>query len=217
VFLDEIGELPIELQPKLLRILESGELRPVGGEKTRHVDVRVVAATNRDLDLEVAEGRFREDLYYRLAVIKVAIPPLRQRPDDVAALVDYFLKSQGADPQAVSPQVREALQTHTWPGNVRELRNFIERSVILTGSVGLPTAKAGTAIGTPSQALSALTDLNAPFKDAKDRLVETFEREYFKNLTARVGEDASISELARVSGLDRKHVRTLLERYRSSD
>jgi hypothetical protein len=132
LFLDEIGELPLEVQPKLLRFLENGEVFPLGETRPVHVDVRVVAATHRDLGLLVREGRFREDLYYRLQVVPVRVPPLRERREDIIALVRHFvsqLTPEGAEPPRLGPDVLAVLTAHPWPGNVRELRNVIERSL----------------------------------------------------------------------------------------
>ncbi|MBM4321303.1 MAG: FHA domain-containing protein, partial [Deltaproteobacteria bacterium] len=133
LFLDELGELSLDLQPKLLRALESRTIRPVGGTRPVQTDLRVVAATNRNLLQEVEEGSFREDLYYRLAVIKVRLPPLRERPEDVPLLVRHFIRELGGNPEQlkVSYETMERLKNHPWPGNVRELRNFIERTVVL--------------------------------------------------------------------------------------
>jgi two-component system, NtrC family, response regulator GlrR len=132
VFLDEIGEMPPELQPKLLHVIENREIRRVGSNRHAAVDVRVIAATHRDLRAEVNAGRFRSDLFFRLAVLKITLPPLRQRPEDIPDLVDATLKSLGADPAASallkSPAFIAELQHATWPGNVRELRNHLERS-----------------------------------------------------------------------------------------
>ena len=137
LFLDEISELPLPMQSRLLRVLEERKLRPVGSEREVPVDVRVVAATNRDLAAAVKAGAFREDLYYRLAVVDIAVPPLRARAADIPALVAHFtrLLSQrlGVPPQEVSADTLAALSAYPWPGNVRELRNFIERSLILGG------------------------------------------------------------------------------------
>lgn len=135
LFLDEVGEIPLELQGKLLRVLQEGTFSRVGEDKTREVDVRVVAATNRDLKKEAAEGRFREDLYYRLAVFPIEIPPLRERKEDIPLLASYFLKkttAQGTSPGLVlRKRDVEILSAYDWPGNVRELKNVVERAVIL--------------------------------------------------------------------------------------
>jgi DNA-binding NtrC family response regulator len=135
VFLDEVAEMPLSMQAKLLRFLQTGEIRPVGGETTRLVDVRLVTATNKDLEEEVARGSFREDLYYRLAVIPVHVPPLRERIEDVPLLAEHFLRAFAAKVdkpvEGLSEDAVEALRTYTWPGNVRELENSLERAVAL--------------------------------------------------------------------------------------
>ncbi|MFO7973090.1 MAG: sigma-54 dependent transcriptional regulator [Candidatus Hydrogenedentota bacterium] len=136
IFLDEVGELPLALQPTLLHILESGAMRRVGGSRELNVDVRVIAATNRSLDEDVRDGRFREDLYYRLNVFALEVPPLRERRDDILPLAERFLK---ADKRRLAPATERVLMTYDWPGNVRELRNAMERAVIMAdGNLVLP-------------------------------------------------------------------------------
>ncbi len=136
LFLDEIGEFPVELQSKLLRVLEEGSFERLGSTKPLHVNVRIVAATNRDLEVEVKEGRFRKDLFYRLNVFPIMIPPLRERPEDIPlmvwAFVREFQKRMGKEIESISKNTMEALQSHSWPGNVRELKNVIEHAMILT-------------------------------------------------------------------------------------
>ena len=135
VFLDEVGEIPLELQPKILRVLESGELEPVGSDREIKVDVRVLAATNRDLERAVEQGQFREDLYYRIKVVSLEVPPLRSRRDDILALVDHFVTSvcgeNNIHTKTLAPAARQLIEAHDYPGNVRELRNLIERLMIL--------------------------------------------------------------------------------------
>lgn len=135
LFLDEIGELPLSMQTKLLRVLEDRRVRPVGSTRELDVDVRIVAATNVNLQLEVQRGRFRQDLYYRLQVLPIEVPPLRTRPEDIELLtnffVRYFSKKLNLDPLKISTEIMARLQAYEWPGNVRELKNFIERSLIL--------------------------------------------------------------------------------------
>ncbi len=136
ILLDEVAELPLTLQAKLLRVLQEGELERVGGTGTVRVDVRTIAATNRDLETEIAEGRFRTDLYYRLNVVRIHVPPLRERRDDIPALAEYFALRSAARAnrriEGIPKKMLEVLLDHTWPGNVRELQNVIERSVILS-------------------------------------------------------------------------------------
>jgi two-component system, NtrC family, nitrogen regulation response regulator GlnG len=136
LFLDEIGDMPLELQAKLLRVLQSGEVTSVGGRRPEHVDVRIIAATHRDLDVAVRENRFREDLLYRLRVVPIEIPPLRERPDDIAALAQHFVARYAEElstgPHILSPDGQERLLGHSWPGNVRELENAIKRALVLS-------------------------------------------------------------------------------------
>ncbi len=138
LFLDEIGELPLEIQPKLLRLLQEKEYERVGEAKTRRADVRVVSATNRDLEKATREGRFREDLFYRLNVISIQMPPLRERPADLIAIagsyLSFFARQCGKPVKCFSPEAQQALRQYPWPGNLRELRNVVERAVILAGS-----------------------------------------------------------------------------------
>jgi two-component system nitrogen regulation response regulator GlnG len=145
LFLDEIGDMPLELQAKLLRVLQSGEVTSVGGRKPEHVDVRIIAATHRDLDVAVRENRFREDLLYRLRVVPIEIPPLRERPEDIAALAQHFVARYadefGTGSRILSPDAQERLLTHAWPGNVRELENAIKRVLVLSsGEILTPDA-----------------------------------------------------------------------------
>jgi DNA-binding NtrC family response regulator len=152
LFLDEIGDMSLELQGKLLRVLQDGEIRPVGGSETTKVDVRIIAATNRDLGQAIDDGRFREDLFYRLNVIPVYVPPLRERPEDIPLLVDAFLRKHSPErPRTVSPQALAWLKAQTWRGNARELENAIERALVLAESDELQVEhlRARDARGTP--------------------------------------------------------------------
>ena len=157
LFLDEVGEIPLDLQAKLLRVLQEGEFERVGDEATRRVDVRVVAATNRDLNQECAAGRFRLDLFYRLAVFPMEVPPLRDRLEDIPLLASHFIRKACAHLNLRQPRVTESelesLQTYTWPGNVRELQNVVERAVIVAGggplSFSIPLKQAPPAFRVP--------------------------------------------------------------------
>jgi DNA-binding NtrC family response regulator len=205
LFLDEIGELPLELQPKLLRALEKREVKRVGAAAYRPVDLRVVAATHRDLRSEVNSGRFRADLYYRLAVVEARVPALRERTDDLPLLVKTLLSRLGlADhPEArvvSSEAVLRQLRTHPWPGNVRELRNFLERAVAL-GEVSLPTP-------TPAERSAAPAD---DYRAARDEALPAFERPWLQGLLERHGGNAAAA--ARAAGVDRAYLYRLLWRH----
>ncbi|MDH3728996.1 MAG: sigma 54-interacting transcriptional regulator, partial [Myxococcales bacterium] len=195
LFLDEIGELDLNLQPKLLRALETHEVQRVGGSRTVPVDVRVVAATNRDLRQMVNEGRFREDLYYRLSVVHVDLPPLRERPEDIPALVQQFLEEsakRGPDPEGahftISSDAMLKLQAYPWPGNVRELKNTIERAVSLADATELgmqdllPASQKTPPIFLPGGTAEQFVENETPFKDAKQKVVDAFEVQYIKAL-----------------------------------
>lgn len=136
LFLDEIGELPLDMQVKLLRVLQEGEIKPIGSNKTEQIDIRILAATARNLDDEIRQGTFREDLFYRLNVLTINIPPLRERPEDLPLLCKYFIKkfnlSLGTEISAITSEAMAALLAHTWPGNVRELENVMQRGMVLT-------------------------------------------------------------------------------------
>jgi DNA-binding NtrC family response regulator len=213
LFLDEIGDLPVGLQPKLLRMLEAGEVVPLGGRKSEKYDVRIVAATHRDVFGEVARGGFRGDLYYRLAVVEVHVPPLRQRAGDLKKLVEMFLTKSGAPLLAteVGGAALERLERYHWPGNVRELRNVITRAVALAGPdddfQSLPFVLRPTSAA-PEEPMSFKAD--RPFHEAKDELTAKFEREYLTDLVAKA--NGNLSQAARIAGLERKFLYKLLER-----
>lgn len=214
IFLDEIGEMPLEMQPKLLRVLENREVRRAGENDARKVDVRVIAATNRNLEREVNRGRFREDLYFRLSVFTVRLPPLRERADDIPELVQALLERMGATDSArlFTPQILAGLAQHEWPGNVRELRNYVERAVILedatSPSHALRTSAAPDAM---AHELQSEVSIEAPFKTAKEALVASFERAYLTELMAWAG--GNVSRASRKAKLDRMYLHRLLQRY----
>ncbi len=206
IFLDELGELPLELQPKLLRVLEAGTVRRVGEDKPRKVDVRVVAATHRDLEEELEAGRFRKDLYYRLAVVLVTVPPLRDRLDDIPFLARHFVQQMGRGDFELPRALLARFAAYHWPGNVRELRNLVERA--LAGADIDPLPREPQA----ARALSSgehLTDL--PFKEAKERLVDSFAKEYLAALLEKCG--GNVSQAAREAGIARNYVHRLVQKY----
>jgi DNA-binding NtrC family response regulator len=161
LFLDEIGEMPLGMQTKLLRVLEQRQIRPVGSDREVAIDVRVIAATNRDLDNAVRQGTFREDLYYRLNVMVVQLPPLREHRDDIALLVETFLQRHAAanhlEPRHLTPQALRSLEQYDWPGNVRELSHVIERGVTLSTGAWIDVEDLGLASASPSSCLAPRT------------------------------------------------------------
>ncbi len=217
VFLDEIGDLSPELQPKLLRVLEKREIRRVGCNKIRKINVRIICATNRMLATEVNEGRFREDLYYRLSVVQMELPPLRRRREDIPLLIRRFLTDLHG-PDAIASlgefdRTMEVLKRHEWPGNVRELRNLIEvafyserRPVDLSSFLSLGRLQAGRKTE-PEMTFTA----DRPFKDAKNDLIEEFEKAYLQDLLAR--NRSNVSRSAREAGIERAYLQRLIKKY----
>lgn len=208
VFLDEIGELPLEMQPKLLRALESRTYRRLGESQMRPFDARIVAATNRDLAAEVNRGTFREDLYFRLAVIRVTLPPLRSRGADVAMLVEHFVKRFAPSAGALDASTLQSFASQPWPGNVRELRNAVERACALAAPVDTGDITSAEISVSASQQMSALFGL--PIKEAVETWTEAFERAYLEN-ALRIC-DGSVSEVARRSGVNRRFVQRMMKR-----
>ena len=208
IFLDEIGELPLDLQPALLRVLESGEIRPLGGERTQRVNVRVVAATNRDLLGETARGAFREDLFYRIAVIRLLVPALRDRREDIAILANHFASAHEAEGKpALPPAIVEQLRARSWAGNVRELRNVVHAYMALGELPDDP----GIVADALDRALDGYLTTSVPYADLKDGLLDRFTRLYLERLLAET--NGNQSEAARVAGLDRGYLRRLLARF----
>ncbi|MBI1290526.1 response regulator [bacterium] len=214
LFLDEIGEMPLGLQAKLLRVLQEREITRVGSTQTRTVDIRVVAATNRDLAAEVRHGRFREDLYYRLNVLSVHLPPLRDRLDDVAILAPHFLQDAVArhrrDPMEFTPEGIEQLKQHRWPGNVRELQNFVQRVAVLCdgGEIGPRQLARLELLASPSPTPNTRVNSGelGEFREERDR----FEVEYLRRVLEACG--GNVSEAARRSGMSRRHFYEKMEK-----
>ena len=209
VLLDEIGELPLEFQPRLLRVLEERQIKRLGQNRMTPIDVRVLAATHRDLRQEVNIGRFRSDLYFRLAVLRVTMPALRERPEDLAAVAEALLAQLGATPSTHSALFAEAflesLARATWPGNVRELRNYLERCMLFD-----EVAPMGDQA--PEQRAEQAEETFAlPLPAARQRVIENFEREYLQRLLDRHG--GSVSKAAPVAEVDRVYLYRLMRKY----
>lgn len=212
LFLDELGTIPSHVEARLLRAVEERVVRPVGADTERPVDVRIIAASRHDLLARVTEGSFRPDLYYRLSVVRVIIPPLRQRREDIAPIVQELLHRRGFEADSTTGPWLDRLFAHEWPGNVRELRNLVDRALALAPRAqsieDLNLDPEQTHIG-QGEPLVIRTDL--PYAEAKQQLLEVFERRYLTDLLGRCG--GNLSAAARESGLDRKHLRTLARRH----
>ena len=218
VFLDEIAEMPLELQAKLLRAIQERRIRRVGSTTEIPINVRWVAATNRDPARVVAEGRLRADLYFRLNVVPIVLPPLRERPGDVPVLLHHFLRlygeRHGRPELQFSSAARERLETYSWPGNVRELQNVVERCVLLAPGPrieleDLPVEVRGW--GAAAEAEEPSTWSNRPFHEAKAEAIEAFERRYLRRLLETHG--GNLSRAARAAGMDRKTLHRLILKH----
>lgn len=212
IFLDELGELPLDVQPKLLRALAEQRIKPVGSNTYRPVNVRVLAATRRDLVREVNAGTFRSDLYFRVAQVRVELPPLRERLEDIPALVRKIMADMGepAAYERVGSESIQRLMRHDWPGNVRELRNVIAVAMAFQREGALDLGAHIAPLGTTAAA-DTTAARGRPFQDAKRDVLARFEREYFAALHAECG--GNVSEMARRSAMERAHVRGYLRRH----
>jgi two-component system, NtrC family, response regulator HydG len=214
LFLDELGRISPTVQARLLRVLEERVVRPLGGDSERAVDVRVIAASRDDVDAEVAAGRFRPDLLYRLAVVRVGLPPLRTRREDLAILVRELLRRRGFADEAPSGANLDRLIAHGWPGNVRELRNVIDRAIALAPGaqrfadlvIRIDPSQHDVAAG---DGLAVRSDL--PYTEAKALVLHELERRYLADVLART--HGNLSAASRESGIDRKHLRTLARKH----
>jgi transcriptional regulator with PAS, ATPase and Fis domain len=207
IFLDELGELPKDMQPKLLRVLEKRQVRRLGSQTTLPVDVRLIAATNRNLPAEIALGHFREDLYFRLAAAHVHVPPLRDRMDDLPLLAEHFL-SQQVPPKTLSdvpPPVWEMFKAHRWPGNVRELSNAVQRLLVTPERPFSPSASS------PPPALRADDVPLQPLRVARRDAGDAFERHYLEALLART--TGNVTRAAAVAEVSRQMVQKLMRKH----
>lgn len=221
IFLDEIGELSLDLQPKLLRALETGEVKRVGADRPRRVDVRILAATNRNLKDEVKKGRFREDLYFRLSVVQIYLPPLRKRVEDLPLLIRHFFEiarkeaasSGKTEVQGMTEDAQRLMVEYQWPGNIRELKNSIDRGVSFCDGAMIDVQHLPDYIQERSIVTKAHPAMDGalPFKDAKEKWVESFEKDYLVEVLRR--NNMNISKAAKQAGIDRKSVQRLLKKY----
>jgi chemotaxis protein methyltransferase CheR len=204
IFLDEIGELPLELQPKLLRVIQDGEFERLGSSRTIKVDSRIIAATNRNLEEEVRKGRFRDDLWYRLNVFPITMPPLRDRMEDIPLLVDFYVKKiskrMGKTVEIIPASVMDALQNYHWPGNVRELENVLERAVI----------------NSSGPKLRLVDELKKPFKDlsTSQKTLEAVERDHIIRVLEQTQWKVSgKNSAAEILGLNRSTLRARMRKF----
>ncbi|HEX6240432.1 MAG TPA: sigma-54 dependent transcriptional regulator, partial [Polyangiales bacterium] len=211
LFLDEIGEMPLSVQAKLLRALETRSIRRVGSNAERPIDVRIVAATNRSLAAAANAGTFRSDLYYRLAVIELKLPPLRARSEDIPALAQHFFERLSGPGRDLPPAFLQTLTTRAFPGNVRELRNFIERSVSLGFVDDAPAAPREQLAQSVGEAgLESIVPLHLPLKDARQVWTESFEQIYVRSMLKKTG--GNLTRAAELSGVNRRFLQRLVAR-----
>jgi DNA-binding NtrC family response regulator len=220
LFLDEIGEMDLSMQVKLLRVLQERQFRRVGGNNMISVDVRLVCASNRDLEKEVAKGTFREDLFHRLNVIRIDMPPLRDRTGDLRLLVGHFVRkftppigaagNPGRD-ITVSPEVWALLESYHWPGNVRELQNVVHRAVSLCEDGMIRPRDLPDSMSRPGMGEVRKVDKNLPYKEAKQRWLEPFEREYLIELLKR--NKKNVTYAAEDAGIDRKSIQRMMKKH----
>ncbi len=209
LMLDEIGDIPPAVQTKLLRVLQDGVIRPVGAGKSMRADARIIAVTNQNLEAKIKDGTFREDLFYRLNVLGVQTPALREHKEDIPLLAAYFLaqacSEMGVEPKHLSPEATAGLSLREWPGNIRELQNFMRRMAVFADGPEVKPHHLRTGAGRRSSTAPA-----SPYKEAKLELVENFTRQYLSDLLRSTG--GNISETARISGLGRVSLQKILRR-----
>lgn len=214
VFLDEIGELPLDLQPRLLRAIERGQIRPVGANAAKAVDVRVLAATHRNLEAEVEAGRFREDLYYRLAVVRVTAPPLRERTEDIALLAESFaarLARRVPGTPSLSPRLLRDFAARSWPGNVRELRNAVERALAMGEDSDAQPATSARPSPVALAAAGSAINSSIPLKTARDEMLERFEAAYVRAVLDQA--EGNVTRAAEIAGVHRRFIHRAIQRY----
>jgi two-component system nitrogen regulation response regulator NtrX len=222
IFLDEIGDMSAKTQAKVLRVLQEGEVERLGSARTTKVDVRVIAATNKNLEEEIAKGHFREDLYFRLAVIPISVPPLRSRPEDIPQLVrhymEFFSRENNVRPKKITPAAVAALQRYRWKGNIRELRNTVERLIIMTTGDTIDVSDLPDAVRSPSGGAPAAPkpggEMSPPRAGTLREFKDDAERAY---LVAKLRENAwNISKTAEVIDTPRSNLYKKLEQYQIS-
>jgi DNA-binding NtrC family response regulator len=215
IFLDEIGDIAPSIQTKLLQVLENNEFKPLGRNRTVQVDVRVVAATNRDLKAKMALGEFREDLYYRLCVVELPMPALTERQEDLPLLVDHFLDrycgQYGREKKRLAPDVMPQLMAHEWKGNVRELENVVKRAVVMSTGTAITMSDLGWKAGTCVAGLETDDLTTIPYREAKASVLAQFSTRYLKKALEKYG--GNVTQAARASGLERQSFQQIMRKY----
>jgi two-component system, NtrC family, response regulator AtoC len=216
LFLDEVSNVPTAMQAKLLRVLQERRFERVGGTNTIEVDVRLIAATNRGLQKMVQDGKFREDLYYRLNVVKIDLPPLRQRPEDIPLLAIHFCEKYGrpgVGPKQIDPEAMEVLRRHRWPGNVRELENTIERACITSSDKLIRLANLPPEVVEPTKVRPPFAvDLSRPLKEQLPEVVAAFEERYLRRALKKTR--GHIGRTAKITGLSRGTITDKIRQYK---
>jgi DNA-binding NtrC family response regulator len=216
IFLDEVGDVPASMQAKLLRVLQERQFERVGGTDTVEVDVRVIAATNRSLLQMVKQGKFREDLYYRLNVVKIDLPPLHERAEDIPLLVSHFMQKYArpdGGPKHIAPEAMEVLLKYRWPGNVRELENVIERACVTTreDTIRAETLPADLLTAAPSKGSAPPIDLTRPMSEQLPEVIEAFEKRYIRRALKKVR--GHVGRCARICGISRRSMTAKIAQY----
>ena len=215
IYLDEIGDISVTLQTKLLRVLQDKEIRPLGDTRSIKIDVRIIASTNQDLGAKIKNNLFREDLFYRLNVMSLHMPPLRERPEDIPVLIDHFLDRFGTEfhrePRTIPPDVMRRLMNHPWRGNVRELENVISRLVLLSSDTVIRAEDLGPDFADPGDCLMTPEFNSFQYKDAKSRVLERFHQEYLTSLLSRT--TGNVTKAAKECGLERQALQQVMRRY----
>jgi DNA-binding NtrC family response regulator len=216
IFLDEVGDVPMTMQAKLLRVLQERRFERVGGTESIEVDVRVIAATNRSLQRLVQEGKFREDLYYRLNVVKIDLPPLRDRPEDIPLLATHFAQKyvrQGERPKQVTPEAMEVLLAHSWPGNIRELENAIERASVTSRDEHIRPENLPRELTSPPRGrVAGNVDIKRPLAELVAETTADLERRYLRRMLKKCR--GNIGRCAKLSGLSRRTITDKVALYK---
>ncbi len=216
IFLDEIGDIQPSLQTKLLRVLQEKEIKPLGDTKTVKVDVRVIASTNQNLEAKMKDGSFREDLFYRLNVVPIEVPPLRQRKEDIPLLVEHFLEKYSKElnkpRKRVSPELMEMFLHYDWKGNVRELENIIVRGILFSIDEEIQPQHVGFHGKNEKGVWCTRVDFTLPYREAKEEVLREFHHRFIGNLLERTS--GNISQAARLCGIERQALQHLIKRYK---